>query len=94
MKREKQVQKIYEHYSKVYLVDLVYKLGYSFDYQCELYEYSPNERYLDYAVNHAHDVATINNNTNELWECSKKYLYSNMIDLITAHNDIIDYWQE
>nr|DAT71505.1 MAG TPA: hypothetical protein [Caudoviricetes sp.] len=49
--------------------------------------------YIDYAINHAHDVATINNNSNELWECSKEYLYFHMIDLITAHNDIVDYWE-
>lgn len=92
--RKQQIQKIYKHYSKVYLVDMCYELGYSYNYQCELLEYSPRERYTDYSINHAHDVATINNNSNELWECSKEYLYHNMIDLITAHNDIIDYWNE
>lgn len=93
MKRKKQIQKVYKHYSKVYLVDLVYKLGYSFDYQSELFEYSPRERYTDYAINHAHDVATVNNNVCELWEQTKEYLYNNVIDLITANNNIVDYWE-
>lgn len=92
--RKQQLNKIYKHYSKVYLIDMVYELGYSYDYQSELLEYSPRERYTDYAINHAHDVATINNNSNELWKCSKEYLYSNIIDLITAHNNIVDYWEE
>lgn len=58
--RKQQIKNIYKHYSKVYLVDMVYELGYSYDYQCELLEYSLRERYLDYAINHAHNVATIN----------------------------------
>lgn len=91
--RKQQLNKLYKQYSKVYLVDMVYELGYSFDYRCELLEYSPRERILDYAINHAHDVATINNNEGELWECSKEYLYSNMIDLIKANNNIVDYWE-
>lgn len=91
--RKQQYNKILKHYSKIELVDMVYELGYSFDYRCELYEYSPRERYLDYAVSHAHDVATANNNSDELLKCSKEYLYSNMIDLITANNGIVDYWE-
>nr|DAM64266.1 MAG TPA: hypothetical protein [Caudoviricetes sp.] len=89
--RKQQYNKILKHYSKIELVDMVYELGYSFDYRCELYEYSPSERILDYAVSHAHDVATANNNLDELLKCSKEYLYSNMIDLITTNNDIVDY---
>lgn len=73
---------------------MVYELGYSFDYQSELLEYSPNERYLDYAVNHAHNVATANNNSDELLECSKEYLYHSLIDLLTAHNSMVDYWED
>lgn len=91
--RKQQLNKLYKQYSKVYLVDMVYELGYSFDYQCELYEYSPKERYTDYAISHAHDVATANNNSDELWECTKEYLYRNMIDLFKAHNNIVDYWE-
>lgn len=91
--RKQQYKKVLKHYSKIELVDMVYELGYSFDYRCELLEYSPRERYTDYAINHAHDVATINNNEGELLECSKEYLYSNMIDLITANNNIVDYWE-
>ena len=48
--RKQQYSKILKHYSKIELVDTVYELGYSFDYRCELYEYSPRERYTDYAV--------------------------------------------
>lgn len=91
--RKQQYNKILKHYSKIELVDMVYELGYSFDYRCELLEYSPRERYTDYAVNHAHDVATANNNECELWECSKEYLYRNMIDLITANNSLVDEWE-
>ena len=91
--RKQQLNKILKHYSKIELVDMVYELGYSFDYQSELLEYSPKERCLDYAVNHAHDVATANNNSDELWECKKEYLYRNMIDLFKAHNSIVDYWE-
>lgn len=93
MKRQKQLNKILKHYSKIELVDMVYELGYSFDYQSELLEYSPNERILDYATNHAHDVATTNNNSDELWECTKEYLYRNMIDLFKAHKNMVDYWE-
>ena len=91
--RKQQYSKFLKHYSKIELVDMVYELGYSFDYQSELLEYSPRERYTDYAVNHAHDVATANNNSDELWECTKEYLYRNMIDLFKAHNNIVDYWE-
>lgn len=91
--RKQQYNKVLKHYSKIELVDMVYELGYSFDYRCELLEYLPRERYTDYAINHAHDVATINNNEDELWKCSKEYLYSSMIDLITANNNIVDYWE-
>lgn len=73
--RKQQYSKVLKHYSKIELVDMVYELGYSFDYQSELLEYSPRERYCDYAINHAHDVATANNNSDELWECTKEYLY-------------------
>lgn len=91
--RKQQYSKVLKHYSKIELVDMVYELGYSFDYQSELLEYSPRERYCDYAINHAHDVATANNNSDELWECTKEYLYRNMIDLFKAHNNIVDYWE-
>lgn len=91
--RKQQYNKILKHYSKIELVDMVYELGYSFDYQSELLEYSPNERILDYATNHAHDVATAKNNECELWECSKEYLYSSLIDLLTVHKNMIDYWE-
>ena len=50
--RKQQYNKVLKHYSKIELVDMVYELGYSFDYQCELLEYSPRERYTDYAINH------------------------------------------
>lgn len=73
---------------------MVYEVGYSYDYQSELLEYQPQERCLDYATNHAHDVAVANNNKGELWECSKEYLYSSLIDLLTAHNNMIDYWED
>lgn len=92
--RKQQINKIYKHYSKIELTDIVYELGYSFDYQSELLEYSPNERILSYAVNHAHDVATANNNANELYECSKEYLYNYMIDLFKAHNSLYDIWED
>lgn len=92
--RKQQLNKIYKHYSKSYLVYMVYNLGYDYDYTCELWEYSPRERYTDYATNHAHDVATANNNMGELWECSKEYLYSSMIDLLGAINNLIDYWED
>lgn len=91
--RKQQYNKVLKHYSKIELVDMVYELGYSYDYQSELLEYSPRERILDYAVNHAHSVATANNNSDELYKCSKEYLYNNMIDLITANNNIVDYWK-
>lgn len=84
--RKQQLNKIYKRYSKVYLVQMVYELGYQFDYECELLEYSPRERCTDYAINHAHDVATANNNEGELYECSKEYLYKNMICLLGAIN--------
>ena len=64
----------------------VYNLGYYYDYDCELLEYSPRERYTDYATNHAHDVATANNDICELWEQSKGYLYKNMIALLGVIN--------
>lgn len=91
--RKQQYNKVLKHYSKIELVDMVCELGYSFDYQSELLEYSPRERYTDCAINHAHDVATANNNSDELWECTKEYLYRNMIDLFKAHNNIVDYWE-
>jgi hypothetical protein len=82
--RKQQLNKIYKHYSKSYLVYMVYNLGYDFDYECEILEYSPQERHLGYAIDHAHDVATANNNEEDLHKCSKKYLYENMIDLING----------
>ena len=88
--RKQQYNKVLKHYSKIELVDKVYELGYSFDYTCELLEYSPRERYCDYAINYAHDVATANNNSDELWECTKEYLYRNMIDLFKAHNSLVN----
>ena len=91
--RKQQLNKIYKRYSKAYLVYIVYELGYKFDYECELLEYSPRERYTDYATNHAHDVATSNNNEGELWECSKEYLYNSMTELYGAINGTIDYWE-
>lgn len=91
--RKQQYNKVLKHYSKIELVDMVYELSYSFDYTCELLEYSPKERYCDYAISHAHNVATANNNSDELWECTKEYLYHNMIDLLKAHNNIVDYWE-
>jgi len=84
--RKQQLKKIYKHYSKNYIVHKVYNLGYQFDYECELLEYSPRERYTDYATNHAHDVATANNNEGELWEQSKEYLYNNMVCLLGVIN--------
>lgn len=84
--RKQQIQKIYKHYSKNYLAHMVYELGYQFDYECELLEYSPRERYTDYAINHAHDVATANNDICELCEQSKGYLYKNMIALLGVIN--------
>lgn len=91
--RKQQINKIYKQYSKDYLVNMVYLLGYDYDYTCELLEYSPCERYTDYATNHAHDVANANNNIEELWECSKEYLYRNMIDLINGLNNLVDDWE-
>lgn len=84
--RKQQLNKIYKRYSKAYLIQIVYELGYQFDYECELLEYSPRERYTDYATNHAHDVATANNNKGELYGCSKEYLYNNMICLLGVIN--------
>lgn len=92
--RKQQYNKILKHYSKIELVDMVYEVGYSYDYQSELLEYQPQERYLDYTTNHAHDVATANNNKGELWECSKEYLYLSLIDLLTAHNNMVDYLED
>lgn len=91
--RKQQYSKVLKHYSKIELVDMVYELGYSFDYQSELLEYSPRGRYCDYDINHAHDVAAANNNSDELLKCTKEYLYNRMIDLITANNGIVDYWE-
>lgn len=91
--RKQQYNKVLKHYSKIELVDMVYELGYSFDYQSELLEYSPRERYCDYAINHAHDVATANNSMSDLWLHTKEYLYRNMVDLITANSNLVDYWE-
>nr|DAX91662.1 MAG TPA: hypothetical protein [Caudoviricetes sp.] len=92
--RKQQIQKVYKQFSKSQLVHGVYTLGYDYDYTCELWEYSPQERILDYATNHAHDVANANNNIEELWECSKEYLYRNMIDLINGLNNLVDDWED
>ena len=81
--RKQQLNKIYKQYNKCYLVHKVYNLGYYYDYDCELLEYSPNERYTDYATNHAHDIC-------ELWEQSKGYLFRAMVDLIKASNSLQD----
>lgn len=43
--RKQQLNKIYKHYSKNYLVHKVYNLGYYFDYDCELLEYSHRNVY-------------------------------------------------
>jgi hypothetical protein len=88
--RKQQLLKVLKHYTKNYLVHKVYNLGYYFDYDCELLEYSPRERYTDYATNHAHDVATANNDICELWEQSKGYLFRAMVDLIKANNSLQD----
>ena len=91
--RKQQLNKIYKQYNKSYLVHKVYNLGYYYDYDCELLEDSPNERYTDYATNHAHDVATANNDICELWEQSKGYLFRAMVDLIKANNSLQDDWE-
>ena len=91
--RTQQYKKIYSHYMKGYLCYKVFNLGYNYDYDCELLEYSPSERCLDYATNHAHDVATANNNYYELLSLSKGYLYNSMISLIKATNSLIDEYE-
>lgn len=94
MKRQKQLNKIYNQFSKSQLVHGVYTLGYDYDYTYELWEYSPHERILDYATSHAHDVASVNNDIEELWGCSKEYLYNSMIDLIRRLNYLMDDWED
>ncbi len=91
--RTQQYQKLYSHYIKSYLVHKVYNLGYYYDYDCELLEYSPNERCLDYATNHAHDVAKANNDYDDLLSLSKGYLYNSMIGLINATNSLINEYE-
>lgn len=86
--RVQQYKKLYSHYIKSYLMHKVYNLGYYYDYDCELLEYSPSERCLDYATNHARDVATANNDYDELLSLSKEYLYNSMIGLIKATNSL------
>lgn len=88
MKRKQQLQKVLKHYTKGYLAHVVYNLGYNFDYESELLEYSPSEHFLDYAINHAHDVATTNNDIDELESQSKEYLYNSMVDLFKAMKEV------
>lgn len=82
--RKQQLLKVLKHYTKKQLVSMVYTLDYDYWYTCELLEYSPQERYLDYATNHAHAVATANVNIDELEKCSKQYLYNYLIDTING----------
>lgn len=82
--RKQQLNKFYKSLNHDRLARYVWSTSYNYDYTVELHEYSPMEQYTDYASNHAHDVATANNDYDEFMSRSTSELwgdYKYMLDL-------------
>lgn len=83
--RNVQLRKFYKSLNHDRLAKWVYNLSYDYDYVTKLFEYGENERYTDYATNHANDYAS-------RWNDLDEFYNRDVVELWNDYKSICQLW--